>query len=364
MMTEFDRSPWELLNADLALYQFKARTSLLNLCDSPILMLHGPMTSHRTWDSLALALSREGCSSLYAMDIADVQMGGSLRQANKFLEQIIDWLSQRHPPDTPFVLIGHSTGGALARRYVLKAAEKTPVRVLFSLGSPHTRTHFSYQVYVPPAPEGGQETERGTNITTSLVTTPKISPEVFMVNLLGDAVGPLFDGTVQGVFLPEALNVVLNLGHAELKHHPAVLKEILAYLRGEYYRVQFFLENLLMRTPDQEDGLVGPFYFEVNGMRTPFEGIFEAQADHYYSFDLDSTPLATVAYPVTQTLASTVFRLKDLSRNRPTRRRLFAKLLDSLTLEGKSLHEMQDNEGSTLSLRVQCQRLPILLRRP
>jgi hypothetical protein len=107
--------------------------------------------------------------------------------------------------------------------------------------------------------------------------------------------------------------------------------------------------------------MVGPFYFEVNGMRSPYEGIFQAVADHYYDFGDNTIPLATLAHPIDQSLVSTVFRLKDGSRTRAVRRRLFAKLLDSLGNDQLIIHEMQDSEGSKITLRIRTQRVPALL---
>ena len=255
------------------------------------------------------------------------------------------------------VLIGHSTGGVLARRYLLKLEGTNPILYLFTLGSPHTRTHFSYQVFVPSE---DLTPKNGTSAATRVVRTPEVPRETFVVNIFGNAVGPGFDGTVRGVILPEAVNIVLPLGHAELKYDDRVMNEIAAFLRGERYRMQLFLMSLHMQTQD-DDGMVGPFYFEINGMRSPFDGIFQAEVNHFYAFDENSTPLATLAYPMEQRLVSTVFRLKDLSRTRPVRRRLFAKLLDSLSDDELSVHELQDNEGSKIALRVHSQIMPALL---
>lgn len=360
-MLEFDRSPWINIHPDLSLYRYQGAAGRPVKAVTPVLMLHGPMTSHRTWDVLGDFLWRNGFGNIYAVDIADVQMGASLRNALAHLGDVVRWLLAQYGEAADLILIGHSTGGVLARRYVLRAEEGERVKFLFSLGSPHSRTHFSYQVYVPPE-EDLSDTRQGVSGTgSSMVITPQIPKDTFLINIFGNAVGPAFDGVVHGVFLPDAINIELPLAHAELKYDPRVMAEMLAYLRGERFRIQLYLHSLYMRTPDQ-DHMVGPFYFEVNGMRSPADGIFEAVADHHYTFDENSTPLATLAYPVGQALASTVFRLKDLSRARPIRRRLFAKLLDSLGEDEVAIHEMQDNEGSLITVRVRTQHMPTLLR--
>jgi pimeloyl-ACP methyl ester carboxylesterase len=359
MITDFDRTPWKLIQPDLALFRYIGSPNSPDKIGQPVLMLHGPMTSHRTWDTLATALREQGMLDLYAVDIADVQMGSSLRHASQFLEHVVEWLTTQYGQTMHLILIGHSTGGVLARRFLLKSPLAASITYLFSLGSPHGQTHFSYQVYVPEMVEG--DLGRESTGTMSIVKTPKLAQDTFIVNIIGDAVGNLFDGTVHGVLLPEGVNAVYRLGHAELKQSREVVEEILACLRGERYRLQFFLQNMLMRTADQENGLVGPFYFEFNEIRSPFSCIFQAMADQQYSFEEDSTPLATLAFPLDQTLATTVIRLRDMSRTRPTRRRLLAKLLGALHDGQMALHEMQDNEGSLITLRVVTQRLPKLL---
>jgi hypothetical protein len=119
-----------------------------------------------------------------------------------------------------------------------------------------------------------------------------------------------------------------------------------------------------MKTPD-DNGMVGPFCFEINRMRSPYTGSFQALPDHPYHFEEDSTPIATLSYGVDQSLASTLFRLKDMSsRTRQVRRRLFTKLLDSLVDNEIAVHEMQDNEGSKIIVRVHTRRMPTLLAKP
>lgn len=356
-MADNDLSPWDTVQSDLAIFHYRSGSNRPVATQIPVLLLHGPMTSHRTWDTLGSFLSKQGFAHVYAADIADVQMGASLRPAIAHLREVVDWIIGQYQPGTRMVLVGHSTGGVLARRYLLKIEGTNPILYLFTLGSPHTRTHFSYQVFVPSeelSPDGDS------SASMRVVRTPEVPRETFVVNIFGNAVGPDFDGTVHGVILPEAVNITLPLGHSELKHDDRVMEEIAACLRGERYRMQLFLQSLHMHTQD-EDGMVGPFYFEINGMRSPFDGIFKAEADHLYTFDDNSTPLATLAYPMEQRLVSTVFRLKDLSRARPVRRRLFAKLLDSLRDDELSIHELQDNEGSRIALRVHSQQMPALL---
>jgi len=356
-MVNFDRSPWKNIHADLSLYRYEREDSRQVLSQAPVLMLHGPMTSHRTWDTMGDFLWQQGMSELYAVDIPDVQLGMSLRSATEHLRLVIEWILAQHP-NAQLSLIGHSTGGVLARRYLRKTKDTSHICYLFSLASPHTRTRFSYKIYVPPE-EDAQETRQST-IGSNLLEPSEFSPTTFIINIFGNAVGPYFDGTVHGILLPEAVNMVLPLRHAQLKQDPTVFDEVLACLRGERYRMQLYLQSMFMRTPD-EDGMVGPFYFEVNGMRSPFDGIFKAEADHHYTFEENSPPLATLSYLTDQTLATTVFRLKDVSRARAVRRRLFAKLLDSLGNDETAIHEMQDNEGSRITLRVRTERMPVIL---
>ncbi|MFP4322325.1 MAG: esterase/lipase family protein [Anaerolineales bacterium] len=356
-MFEITENAWHVVRGELALYRYAGPHTAPAHAQAPIVMLHGPMTSHRTWDVMAAYLWENGFGALYAIDIPDIQNGGSLRNATKHLLKVMYFLLEEHRLTRDFVLIGHSTGGVLARRFLFKHPEIAPhIAYLFTLASPHTRTHFSYRVYVPPETENTEKVGTG----SSSVVTPDIPHNTFILNFFGNAVGPFFDGTVRGVFLPEAANQMLLLQHADFKQASIVLEEILACLYGKRYRMQIFLHSLYMKTPDQGE-LVGPFYFEINGIRTPFDGIFQAVAEHEYLFDESSTPLATLSYPPGNALVSTVFRLKDQSKARPVRRRLFAKLLVSLADDENTLHEMQDNEGSKITVRIHTQAMPCLV---
>lgn len=343
-MLDFDRSPWIKIEDDLSLFRYSSRPT--RRVSVPILLLHGPMTSHRTWDTLATYLSVNGLDTIYATDIDE----GALQKENlSFLNDVVEWLLEQHQQQ--LVLIGHSTGGVLARRYLHRGNHSSEIIYLFSLASPHQQTYFSHIVYVPseePIP------------ATSYVRTPDIPQKTFMINIFGSKIRADFDGTIRGVYLPEAVNYSVNVGHSEIKHHGSVMAEILACLRGERYRVQLHLDSLTMKTADV-DGRVGPFYFEVEGSRSPFDGVFQAVVDHHYQFDDNNTPLFTLAYPTTQTACSLVFRLKDKSRVRPVRRRLFTRILVALDEQKTVIHEMQDSEGSKIALRICCERMPALV---
>src|SRR5262245_29703602 len=88
-MLEFDRSPWINIHPDLSLYRYQGAVGRPLKAHTPVLMLHGPMTSHRTWDTLGDFLWRHGFDDIFAVDIADVQMGGSLRNALAHLGEVV-----------------------------------------------------------------------------------------------------------------------------------------------------------------------------------------------------------------------------------------------------------------------------------
>gem|GEM_PF-4846672 len=357
-MTSIERTLWEPINPSLSLYHYKGSTRALSKSSVPILLIHGPMTSHRTWDNLAHQLHMSGCSNILAVDIADIQTGTSVRSATRFLQTVVAYILDNVGDTKKVVLIGHSTGGLLVRRYLLKTLDASHVVLAFTLGTPHTRTDFPHQVFLPP----DDETQQIIQGTTTVVRTPYIPSETFLINIFGNGAGKQFDGTVKGVYLPEAVNLEVPLQHTMLKYDRLVVQEILAWLQGLRYRMRFYLQSLEMKTPDTEDGMVGPFCFDVNGMQSPYRGSFLAAAEHPYTFERTNTPLATLGHPQQKkTYISTELRLKDFSRTRSVRRRLMVRLLNSLDDNTTTLHEMQDSEGSQIALRLHIQKMPVLL---
>lgn len=355
---DFETSPWRVINANLALYRFQSKDRHYIFTNPPILMLHGPMTNHRTWDTLASYLWANGFEDVFAVDIDDIQFGNPLQKHHiAMLNRLVDWILAQYPPDTNLVMIGHSTGGVLARRFLFKSPFEDRISFLFTLASPHHRTHFTHAVYVP-AEYDMQNTPPGIKV----VKTAPVPQNTFTMNFFGNAVGPEFDGTVRGIYLPDAINMVLPLEHNAFKQHESVFSEMLACMRGERFRVQLYLESLHMVSA-APDGEIAPFFFEINGMRSPFDGIFQAEADHIYTFDENNTPLAALGYSDRQALVSLIFRLKDLSRAGSVKRRLFAKLLVTLGKDVTAVHEMQDNQGSTITIRVHTQRMPAIIGR-
>jgi hypothetical protein len=309
-------------------------------------MLHGPMTSHRTWDMMATFLHANGFCDLYAVDMPNVQVDDpTLAYIGRTLERIV----QDYPVETPLALMGHSTGGVLARRYLYQNQLPNPILYVFTLASPHQQTYFSHKVFVPPEAE------------INYVQTPDIPRNTYIINVFGDKLGNNFDGSVRGVYLPEAVNLTFPIGHSELKRHRDVMAAILSFLKGQHFHIQLFLESLLMRGTDG-DHRSGAFYFEVDGMRTPFDGVFQAVSDQYYFFDESSTPLSTLAFPITERSRNLVFRLKDRSRNRVVRRRLFGHIRVALSDQSDVRHLMQDSEGSEIVVRIRCQQMPSLMR--
>jgi hypothetical protein len=158
--------------------------------------------------------------------------------------------------------------------------------------------------------------------------------------------------------LPEAINVGMNLHPNAVMQSPDVYNTLRAYLRGRVWQIQLQLSSLQMRL-GAPGAPMGQFIFEVNGQRVPPDGVFAPPDQTMYDFEY-FTPLGAVALaakPGVQA-ANIAFRLREVGRAVHKRRALVTKLHIPLIDGAATDHNMQDNFGSVIKLRVHCNRAP------
>jgi hypothetical protein len=244
------------------------------------------------------------------------------------------------------MLVGCGSGGLLARRYIMLGGYDR-VAYAFMLGSTHRHSQLAYlrdTIFEP----------RSEDKDDSLpVAAPDLDRTV-LVNIYSD-LDPAFDG----VHLPDAVNVTLPLSQAGLCRDRQTYATMRQYLVGAQWLVTVRLRSLHMRAFAGSDDLyTGPFCFEVNGQRAPFDGHLRAPVEQLFEFDAARTLLSTLTFPLAGTgrAINLDFRLKDLSPRGGPRRMLVASLHTPLRDDLTTEHFLQASLGSEVHIQVCCKR--------
>lgn len=386
---------WKLIHPHVNLFRYIGNSQAETKPCKPILMLHGTLASHRTWQIMAERFWEYGIEGLYAIDMPELQSSETIPTIFEQLTQAIHILLNEHPEHDSVVLVGHGAGGIVAYRYWQAFEEEAKVAFLFMLASPHNTSVYPwlYEETVASnqtlaAKDLGKSTQSPAveftkvkavqgNSSTVLVNIigKQIEPDFDSVvrglqsfshddRMLSQAVGNASDGVVQGFNLPEAVNWILPL-HPPLEHRDMnkdnrVFEAILSCLRGEHYRVM--LKPVAIRlVGDDGEGFSGPIAFEINGNRMPPDSVFHGVSNRLYIFDENVSPVCTLSYPVGQMSGTLILHLKDLSDQHGRRRRMYVRLHVPLREVDKTTHTMQDSEGSDFLWRLICQQMPSVL---
>lgn len=389
-------SVWQPVNTKLHLYEYSASPRHQAKTCRPILMLHSALSGLSSWEPMAEYFAAYGLEKLYALKISDLQRGVATEDSVEQVHAAIEFLlKQRHPKDGSVVVIGHGAGGLLGYRFWQRLQSTAHIEYLFMIATPHNTTIF---------PLLTEETVRNLNpkadptVTQSLpvdftkIRVQRPYSDTVLVNIMGHQVGPdwygvlrgsrstshfdrivthdvgeVYDGLVQGLRLPEAINLIVTMrqqfDHRSLNKDKRVYDAILACLRGEYYQVKLRLVGLRLYGVD-ENRLAGPIAFEINGNRMPPDSIFQGIPERLYLFEESVPPLCTLHYEIGTVSSTITLHLKDLSNQRGKRRRMYTRLYVPLRHDNSISHTMQDSEGSDFIWRITCTRMPRVLDDP
>jgi pimeloyl-ACP methyl ester carboxylesterase len=358
-----DLAGWKIIHPELGLYRYEGIAERRSVPSKPILMLHGTLSSHRSWNKLAEYFWAEGANALYALNIPSLHHAGPMGDVPAYVAEAIRFLLDEERGGEPeLALVAYAAGAVAAYRYWLEYADQSRIMALFLLAAPHDRTIFPllHEQYIHAGPENHQARPSDTFQNFTRVEAVQPQSSTVLVNIFGNLAGPDFDGVVRGLRLPEAVNHVLPLDHQSLNKDSRVAKTILSYLHGELYLVRLKLVGLRMRREDTE-GLSGPVAFEVDRNRIPPDTVFQGITERLYLFEERVPPIYTSAYPLLARSATITLQLRDLSNVPGRRRRMYTRLHISLKKDEGSIHSMQDSEGSDFLWRVTCQRMPVIL---
>lgn len=296
-----------------------------------------------TGNPLAGMFRADGFTEIYAYTVTDISNEAALA-----LFEVIEQLMRMYPEQERLIVVGCGDGGVLGRRYVTLGGYER-VAFLFTLGSLHRHSQLAYlRGSIFELRDGMEEPPP--------VAAPALDKTI-QVNVYSELLMNSLDRKGQGVHLPDAVNMALPLGQEALCRDVLTYNALRQYLQGALWVVTVRLHSLYMHgSPDGEK--TGPFCFEVNGWRAPFDGVFRVPIDTRFDFDPARTLLGTIIFPLTQ-LGRAVdidFRLKDLGPLNGKRRKLFTSLHTPLREASVSEHLLQDSLGSEVGIQVYCDR--------
>ncbi|NDJ86048.1 MAG: hypothetical protein GYB66_09195 [Chloroflexi bacterium] len=389
---------WQLTHPEMQLFRYHGAEEHQAKSCVPVLMVHSTLASHRSWEALAGQFWEAGVGDIYAIDVAEIQMGLPMDGGFDLLSRAIGFiLGESETLYEALAVVAHGAGAVVAYRYWQAFEAEAGLSHLFLLGAPHHGTVFPLMRETTvsgdamPAFDGLVAHQNSASTFTKIESVQGQSSTV-IVNFIGNqagpdfdavvrglgsstdrdgiishAVGPNYDGLVQGLHLPEAVNLIVPLppplDHRDINKDHRVGDAILACLRGERYQLRLHLVGIRLRGEDV-DGYSGPVAFEINGIRMPPDSIFHGVTDRLYLFDEHVPPICTLGYPSSAISGTITLHLKDLSNERRRRRRMYARLHIPLRTPDDAIHAMQDSEGSDFLWRVVSERMPVVLKDP
>ena len=122
-------------------------------CDRPVLLLHGFLSSRRTFDVLERRLRRDGYGP-FTLDLGGLGRTLNTRGIDDladFVRAKVERIYARNPALGPLTIVGHSKGGLVAAYYVKKLGGWRRARAVVTLGTPHHGTPVAY-LGLPLAP--------------------------------------------------------------------------------------------------------------------------------------------------------------------------------------------------------------------
>lgn len=392
----YSHSLWSIVHTDIQLYEYAASPRHQVKACPPIVLLHSALAGLSSWEPMAEYFAMYGLEKLYALQIPELQRGVATEHSLQQVHDAIEFLlAQRHPKEKGVIVIGHGAGGLLGYRFWQRLQTDARIDYLFMIGAPHNTTIFpllSEESVHNFEPNTDPKATHSLPVDFTRIQARIHLSDAVLVNIMGHQVGPdwygvlrgsrstthfdrivthdvgnIYDGLVQGLRLPEAINLVVTmrqqLDHRNLNKDKRVYESILSCLRGEYYQVKLSLVGLRLYGED-ENQMAGPIAFEVNGNRMPPDSIFCGVPGRLYLFEETVPPLCTLHYAVGTVSATITLHLKDLSNQRGKRRRMYTRIYLPLRHDNSIAHTMQDSEGSNYIWRITCTRMSRVLDDP
>jgi triacylglycerol lipase len=115
-------------------------------CARPVLLLHGWLSSRRTFEVIERRLRRDGYG-VFSLDLGGLRgstIGRGIDDLADLVRAKVERIYARYPDLGPLTIVGHSKGGLIAAYYVKKLGGWRRTRAVVTLGTPHRGTPLAW----------------------------------------------------------------------------------------------------------------------------------------------------------------------------------------------------------------------------
>ncbi|MGW3728293.1 esterase/lipase family protein [Streptomyces sp. F001] len=196
----------------------------------PVVLLHGFIDNRSVFVLLRRSLAQHGRQHIESLNYSPLTC--DIRTAAKLLGRHIEEICER-TGSTQVDIVGHSLGGLIARYYVQLLGGDTRVRILVTLGTPHSGTRVAPLANAHPIV---RQMRPGSAVIEELAG-PTPGCRTHFVSFWSDLdhlMDPLESACVDHPDLLAQNVRVSGIGHLALPVHPAVAAGIRQALDGAY----------------------------------------------------------------------------------------------------------------------------------
>jgi pimeloyl-ACP methyl ester carboxylesterase len=204
-------------------------------CERPVLLLHGWLSSRRTFDVLERRLRRDGYG-VFSLDLGGLRgssIGRGVDDLADLVRAKIERIYARHPRLGPLSIVGHSKGGLIATYYVKKLGGWRRVRAVVTLGTPHRGTPLAWLgLLLAPLTRSLVQMVPGSAFLARLEDGPwPAQVRLASVWSRRDGASPWPAGLIETHGLPHLANVEVDADHRGLLTRKRVYEAVLRELR-------------------------------------------------------------------------------------------------------------------------------------
>ena len=260
-LEELDSS-WTLINSDLNLWRYYDEVPNINYERDdlsrfrPLLLVHGYMSNHTTWNWMVNKLWTDGFRVIFAFEMSDYKKG--FEHNMKHLARVVDYILEIEPVFNEIDILGHSMGGAITKHFVKLYQDSSKVRLFIGLGPPLTGVFKLWKTLA--SLDYAQQTGNDFTDTDGLlaqineIITDEALYRLTQVNFFGSLRRYLgSDGFFKSKPVSDMINIQVSVPHFSLNKDEKVYSIIKPYLLRQnwFYKIRLlFIQNTKFENGD------------------------------------------------------------------------------------------------------------------